>query len=123
MNDWERVYIDTLLHDACDIVCQTAIQRCDGPTNTLKKLREDPNGEGIWLDQFIPMFLGERAFDTDAGACAILEAFAKKPMPQVQGDSISSTLRGASRSIFAEMVLLKIDETLQRGSMQEGGVH
>ena len=119
MNDHERVHIDALVHEACDLFCETAIQRCAGPTNALRKLREDPSSDGVWLDRFVAMFLGENALDNEPGACVILEAFAKRPMPAVSGATIGETLREASVLAFTELVQLKAEEALERASMQE----
>ncbi len=119
MNDHERVHIDALIHEACDLLCETSIQRCAGPTNVLRKLREDPNSEGIWMDRFIAMFLAENALDNEPGACTILEALAKRPMPDVSGDTIGAVLRSAAAAAFTEAVRFKADEALERASMQE----
>ena len=119
MNDHERVFIDALIHEACDLLCETAIQRCEGPTNVLRKLREDPNSDGIWTDRFISMFLSENALNNDAGSCTILEALASRPMPSVEGKSISDVLKAASQAAFTQAVLFKADEALERASMQE----
>lgn len=120
MNDHERIHIDALMHEACDLLCETAIQRCAGPTNALRRLREDPDGDGIWLGRFIATFLGEHALDTEAGACTILEAFARRPMPAVEGTTIGDTLRAAAIAAFTELVRAKADEALERAAAHEG---
>lgn len=121
MNDHERVHIDGLVHEACDLLCETAIARCAGPTNALRVLRDDPNGDGVWLDRFTVMFLGEHALDTTPGACAILECFERRPMPAMgAGGTVAGGLQEASRAVFADMVRRKADEALERASMQEG---
>ena len=119
MNDHERVHIDALIHEACDLLCETSIQRCAGPTNVLRKLREDPNSDGVWLDRFVSMFLAEHALDNEPGACVILEALAKRPMPEVERGTIGETLRRAASAAFTEAVRFKADEALERASMQE----
>ena len=116
----ERVHIDALIHEACDLLCETSIQRCAGPTNALRQLREDPNGQGVWLDKFTTMFLTEHALLTDAGACVILEALASRPMPAVEGETIGQVLRRAAHAAFTESVRSKMDEALERASVHEG---
>ena len=119
MNDHERIHIDALIHEACDLLCQTSIQRLAGPTNVLRRLRHDPNGDGIWLNRFVAMSLAEHALDPDAGACTILEALSKRPMPTSEGKTIGDVLRSAARSAFAELVRMKADEALERAASQE----
>lgn len=131
MNDHERMHIDGLVHEACDLLCETAIQRCGGPRNALSQLRDDPDGEGVWLDRFVAMFLGEHALDNEAGACAILEALARRPMPEVSAPGPSSApsgtrpptigevLKEASSAAFRDLVRLKADEALERASVYE----
>ncbi len=120
MNDHERVHIDSLIHEACDLLCETAIQRCAGPTNVLRKLREDRNSDGIWMDRFIRMFLTENALDNDAGACTILEALSLRPMPNATGETIGEVLRSAAAAAFTQAVQFRADEALERASIQEG---
>jgi len=120
MNDHERLHVDALVHEACDLLCETAIQRCAGPTNALRRLREDPEGDGVWLGRFTRMFLGEHAMDTEAGACAILEALSRRPMPDVAGGTVGEVLRSASHAVFTELVRAKADEALERASLHEG---
>lgn len=122
MDDHERVYVDALIHEACDLLCQTSIQRLAGPTNVLRRLREDPNGEGIWLDRFVSMLFEERGLDSDSGACAVLEALARREMPAIDGGSIGEVLRAASRAAFAGMVRVKAEEALELASSQEMSV-
>lgn len=135
MNDHERMHIDGLVHDACDLLCETAIQRCGGPRNALSQLRDDPEGEGVWLSRFVGMFLAEHALDNEAGACAILEALARRPMPEiatpgpseapsdaaseVRRPTIGETLQRASSTAFRDLVRLKADEALERASVYE----
>lgn len=120
MNDHERLHIDGLVHEACDLLCETAIQRCAGPTRALTQLREDPNGEGVWLDRFTKMFLSEHALDNEAGACAILEAFSRRPMPEVRAEKVGEMLKLASAHVFADLVRTKADEALERATAFEG---
>lgn len=122
MNDHERMHIDNLVHEAVDLLCETSIQRCAGPGNALRQLREDPNGEGVWLDRFVRMFLGEHALDNEAGACAILEAFARRPMPQVDETTVGATLKRSAALVFSELVRAKADEALERACTFEGAV-
>lgn len=119
MNDHERVHIDSLIREACDLLCQTSIQRCGGPTNALQRLRTDPDGDGVWLDRFVTMFLGEHALDTVAGACTMLEAHERRPMPEVRADTVGETLRLAGRATFADMVRRKADEALELAAIHE----
>lgn len=125
MNDHERVHIDSLVHEACDLLCQTAIQRLAGPTNVLRQIRTDPEGDGVWLTKFARMFLAEHALNTDAGACVILEAYADRPMPTTPGldgsESIGRVLREKAMATFADLVRLKAEQALELASMQESG--
>ncbi|NRA58188.1 MAG: hypothetical protein HRU13_08780 [Phycisphaerales bacterium] len=120
MDDHVRLHMDSLVHEACDLLCETAMHRCDGPTNALRVLRDDPNAEGVWLDRFVDMFLREHSLASTAGACAILEAFERRPMPSVDGGAVGESLRAASVAVFTDLVRLKAEESLERASVSEG---
>ena len=120
MDDHMRLHIDGLVHDAADLLSETAMHRCDGPTAALGVLRTDPNGDGVWLDKFVAMFLAEHALDSTAGACAILEAFEKRPAPVFEGADVGSAVRAASVAVFSALVRMKADEALERASISEG---
>jgi hypothetical protein len=120
VNDHERVHIDGLIHEACNLLCETAVHRCFGAANALRQLREDPNGNGVWLDKFTPMFLSEHALDTVAGACTILEACERRPMPAITETTIGDALKEAAAATFGEMVRRKADEALELAAMHEG---
>jgi hypothetical protein len=119
VNDHERMHIDGLIHEACDLLCETSIHRCGGPRNALARLRNDPDGEGVWLDRFVKMFLAEHALNSEAGACAILEALARRPMPEAGGATIGEVILQASSNAFRELVRSKADEALERASIYE----
>ncbi len=123
MDDFRRVHIDNLVHEACDLLCETAIHRCDGPTRALAILRTNPNAEGVWLDRFVEMFFREHALDNTAGACAVLEALERRPMPTAEPetpDTVGHALRAASARAFAALVRAKAEEALERAAITEG---
>ena len=120
MDDHVKLHIDGLVHEAVDLLCETAMHRCGGPTAALGVLRTDPNGDGVWLDKFVTMFLREHALDNTAGACSILEVFEKRPAPAFEGADVGAAVRTASVEVFSALVRGKADEALERASVSEG---
>ncbi|MEN1705072.1 MAG: hypothetical protein AAGJ54_06105 [Planctomycetota bacterium] len=122
MNAHERVHLDSLVNEACDLLCETSIQRCEGPTKALQKLRSDPNGHGVWLDKFIGMFLSENAMDNLPGACAILEFGERRAMPAIDEKTVGKALLAAGEAVFTDLVRNKADQALEQASIHEGAV-
>lgn len=126
MDDYQRIHIDNLVHEATDLLCETSIARCGGPTRALEALRSNADGDGIWLDRFVSMFLGEHALDGVSGAAVIVEAFEKRPASQAwsvaEAKTVGAQLTAVARELFGDRVKAKCDEALEQAAALEGGV-
>jgi hypothetical protein len=88
MNLHEKQQFDFLLMTAAERFSERLIQRNAGAENALKKLRHDPQSEGVWLDDFVKVLFQDFLLDNTAGACFILEALEKR------GDERRQSRRG-----------------------------
>ena len=120
MHDHERVHIDSLVHEAAELLCETAAQRLAGASNALSALREDPNSQGIWLERFVGLFLEERSLINTPGSCVILGALGARPTPVFETGTIDETLRSMAVGAFAALVRSKTEEALERAASLEG---
>lgn len=117
-----RQQFDFLLHTAVDRYAERLQQRLGGAENALARLREDANGEGVWLDEFTGHLFTDFLLDNVGGACFVLEALARRKVPTrgvTENAIIEKTLLDMARSAFAELLAAKTEETLeQRASYQ-----
>ncbi len=115
MNPHEQQYVDSLLEVAVVRFCERVIHRNAGAKHALSKLRAAPNGEGIWLDQFVTSFFQEALLDNPAGSCMLLEGLARRPVPAFVAEAtIGSLLQQLAQAAFAELVSSKVEEALER---------
>lgn len=112
-----RQQFDFLLNAAIERFVDRAEQRCGGPVPALERLRTDPNGEGVWLDEFVEALFVDFLLDNAAGSCFVLQALARRPAPvvaPVTGDSVQQYLERLARQSFAAVLRLKAEEALEQ---------
>lgn len=113
----EMVQFERTLASAVERLCERSIQRCGGQQPALARLRDDPEGQGVWLTRFIKSFLEEELLNTPAGAAFILLALQKRPAPEHPPGTIAQTLNALAEAAFAALVREKAIELLERESM------
>ncbi|MDJ0753898.1 MAG: hypothetical protein QNJ45_10295 [Ardenticatenaceae bacterium] len=114
----QRQQFDFLLMTATERFVDRLIQRQMGAQNALQRLREDPNGEGVWLDDFVDAIFQDFLLDNVAGACFVLRALAKSKLEAVSaGKNIETTLVAMSKQAFAQLLRSKAEEVLEQESM------
>jgi hypothetical protein len=59
VDPYRRQHFDWLLHEASADFVERVVHRCGGPQPALEALRADPQGEGVWLDQFVEAVFDE----------------------------------------------------------------
>ena len=74
----ERQQFDFLLLTAAERYVERLTQRNEGAVNALQRLKADPNGEGVWLDEFVNAIFQDFLLENAAGACFILQALGKR---------------------------------------------
>lgn len=114
MNLHEQQQFDFLLSTAVERFVERIEQRNEGAENALRRLRTEPNGEGIWLDDFTAAIFRDFLLDNPEGYCFILTALARRPAPAVAAGKLADTLATLARHAFSELLRLKSDELLEQ---------
>lgn len=118
MEPYERQYVDLLLAMAVERFCERLVHRNGGAANALNRLRSDPNGEGIWLNEFVDAFFRDSLLDNPAGACLILLALANRKREAVNGPAepttIGEALEQMAKAAFGALLRQKTEEALEQ---------
>lgn len=114
MELYQRQQFDFLLLTAVDRYVERLVQRNDGPVNALRQLRQDPQGQGVWLNQFVEAIFQDFLLDNIGGACFILQALAQQTVPAPAGGTIEKMLIGMARAAFADLLRRKTEEFLEQ---------
>ena len=116
----ERQHVDLLLQMAVERLTERAVQRCQGAERALAQLRDDPDGEGVWLADFLDAFLQDACLDNTAGAAFVLRALEKRPAPPVPqvadggGGAVGDVLQAMARAVFRDLLVRKAEESLSQ---------
>lgn len=115
MEPYARQQFDFFLNTAIERFVDRIEQRCGGPVPALARLREAPNGEGVWLDDFVVTLFRDFMLDDIGGATFVLQALARRPAV-VPGEpmSIDLTLQAMARAAFASILEAKSAEALEQ---------
>ncbi|MDQ0340943.1 hypothetical protein J2S00_003783 [Caldalkalibacillus uzonensis] len=124
MNLHEQQYFNFLLAMAVDRFSERIVQRNEGIQNALIRLRTNPQGDGVWLNEFVDAFFREALLDNPAGACLILQALAKQnltvPSSIFEHTTVGEVLQAMAKQTFAALLLQKTEEALEQ-SLAFGG--
>ncbi|MEM6287603.1 MAG: hypothetical protein AAF845_10645 [Bacteroidota bacterium] len=115
MNLHERQHFDALLHLAVERLTERAVQRSQGATGALGQLRDDPDGEGVWLGDFLDAFFAEALLDNPAGAAFVLQALERQTVRLGAGEArIGDHLQALAKQAFRALLVRKLDESLSQ---------
>ncbi len=111
-----RQQFDFFFNAAIERFVDRIEQRCGGPVPALEKLRTDPNGEGVWLDEFTGALFRDFLLDNCAGSAFILQALNRRPAPAVTTDglTVEQAMSAMARGAFASVLRIKTDEQLEQ---------
>ncbi|GAX89151.1 hypothetical protein [Effusibacillus lacus] len=114
----EQQYFNLLLAMAVDRFSERIIQRNEGAQNALHRLRTDPHGEGVWLQEFVDVFFRDALLDNSAGACLILEALSNQrlsdPTSILECGTVGEMLQKMAGQTFATLLQNKTEEVLEQ---------
>ncbi|MCU0495691.1 MAG: hypothetical protein MUD01_29255 [Chloroflexaceae bacterium] len=113
MEAYQRQQFDFLLLTAAERFAERLVQRNEGTANALARLRADPQGEGVWLDDFVQAIFQDFLLDNPAGACFILQALARRTIPPPATGKIETMLGSMARCAFADLLAAKTEEMLE----------
>jgi hypothetical protein len=114
LEPYERQQFDFLLMTAIERFQERLVQRNQGYEKALEGLRNDPNGEGIWLDRYVEAILSEFLLDNMEGASFILRALPRRPLPALEAGSVQEVTVQAARHVFTELLKAKTEEFLEQ---------
>lgn len=110
----EKQYFDFLLATAVERFVERLEQRNEGAENALPRLRDDPNGPGIWLDEYTDAIFRDFLLDNVAGACLVLSALSRRQAAATPPDRIENTLLLMAKRAFADLLHAKAEEILEQ---------
>ena len=120
MEPYLRQQFDMLLHEAAGNYAERVSHRCGGTTVALERLRTDPEGDGVWLSEYVGTVFEEHLLDTTAGSCFVLEALERRTVPSDPGGAVADVLSRLARAAFAELLAQQTAQLLQRSLAFEG---
>lgn len=109
-----RQQFDVLLLTAADRFAERITQRCQGEGRALHRLQTNPDGEGIWLTDFVDAVFAESCLDNAAGACFVLQATQKRATSLAAEGSVAEILVQMAKTVFASLLTAKAVEALGR---------
>lgn len=114
MNLHEKQQFDFLLMTAAERFADRIVQRCAGQENALARLKEDRNGDGIWLDEFVENIFEDFLLDNTAGACFVLSALERREIEFVANGKIYSAILAMAKKAFGDLLYVKIIDSMER---------
>lgn len=114
MDAYLRQQFDVLLLTAADRFVERIVQRCEGRENALRRLQDDPQGTGVWLDEYVDAVFAEFCLDDAAGAAFVLQALHKRQVTVEDAGSVSDVLVRLAKTVFAELLTRKSIEAMER---------
>jgi len=119
----QRQQFDFLLMTAVERYVERLTQRNAGAENALNRLRQDPQGDGIWLNQFVDAIFQDFLLDNAGGACFVLNALAKRKIAAPPAGRVQNMLVTMAKSAFADLLGRKTEELLEQTIMYSGVMH
>jgi hypothetical protein len=113
---YQRQQFDFLLLTATDRFADRIVQRCGGIEPALARLRQDPQGEGVWLDEFAQAIFRDFLLDGAAGACFVLQALPRRRVPPPAAGTVETMLGQLALRAFADLLAAKTEESLEQQS-------
>ena len=114
MEPYQRQQFDFLLMTAVERYVERLVQRNEGGEAALARLRADPQGEGVWLDQFAQAIFRDFLLDNPAGACFVLQAMPRRRAPPPDAGPIEAMLQQLALRAFADLLGAKTEEALEQ---------
>lgn len=117
MDAHQRQQFDVLLALAADRCAERCEQRCGGAEAALARLAADPQGEGVWLDDFVRAVFADALLEGPDGATWVLAALARRPLPPLALDGARTVGDAAGRlahAAFAALLRDRVHEELAR---------
>lgn len=114
MDPYQRQQFDVLLLTAADRFAERVVQRCGGHAEALRRLRENPDGEGVWLGDYVDAVFADFCLDDADGAAFVLRALRKRQVTADDRGTVNDVLVRLAKAAFAGLLAAKVTEALDR---------
>lgn len=114
MDAYLRQQFDLLLLTAADRFAERIVQRCAGQAEARRRLAADPQGEGVWLDEYVDAVFREFCLDDAAGAAFVLQALHKRQVTVADSGAVADVLVRTAKRVFADLLAAKVIEAMDR---------
>jgi hypothetical protein len=109
-----KIYFDFLLSTAVERFTERVIARTGGTTEALEAIRQTPEGEGVWLGQFVNSFFEDMLLNNTAGAVFVLEALERRSVEAQAAGKLDEVLGRMARQAFRQLLWEKSQEALEQ---------
>lgn len=109
----ERAQFDFLLNTAAERFVERLVQRTGGLEEGLAALRRDPQGEGVWLDEFVRAVLRDFLLDNVAGSMFVLGNCEKRVIEGVSSGTVAQILSDLAVRAFGDVLTVKVDQGIE----------
>lgn len=113
----QRQQFDVLLAQAGEAFVERIVQRCAGQDNALRALEQDPNTEGVWLDDFVDALFADWCLDNAEGAMFVLGALQRRHVTLEADGEVGEVLVRAAKSVFGDLLYGRVRESMARASV------
>ena len=128
MSPHEEEYFNIILQMAVERFSERALYRLGNVEEVIRKLRDDPQGEGVWLGQFVDVFFNDLLLHQIEGYAFIVRALSDQPIrlsslfdgPNERAETLETILRRLAVTSFADLLQKKTIEVLEQQSMYGG---
>ncbi|MDX1929909.1 MAG: hypothetical protein SFV81_25505 [Pirellulaceae bacterium] len=127
MHLYERQQFEFFLQTAVERYVERLEQRFRGADAAMENLRQEPNGQGVWLEGFCEAVFEDFLLNNIDGACFILRAMAQQKLVPIDSSvdfaqstekqiSVESHLRDLAKRQFSQLLYNKALESLEQHS-------
>lgn len=113
----ERQQFDFLLHTAVERYVERLEQRNQGAHHALERLQKEPEGEGVWLSEFVGAVFDDFLLNNSAGAAFVMRALASRKAPELSskpGQTVEQFSIACAQAVFAVLFQQKTEEVLEQ---------
>lgn len=117
----QRQQVDFLLHTATERFVARLEERHRGAAAARAALQAAPDGEGVWLGDFVNAIFQDFLLDNADGAAFVLRSLPRRPLAAHRAAcdaaaTVEELLVALAKSVFAELLLDKSTEALEHRS-------
>ncbi len=109
-----RQQFELMLSEATGNFVERIVHRCGGEDEALRRLQEDPNSDGVWIEEFVNAFFEEHLLTSVGGACFVLEALERRSVPADAGGPVAEVVPRLARAAFADVLAVQAAQLIQR---------